>query len=286
MDKPMHAQPSFAVKLFTFFRCCTALWVVGVSAAFAVESPIIAWSDVSSHAELRCELTSNGRDRITVGVANTGAASASIDLPAGLICALAHPAGRVISLRGARLAIPAGGSAEAELPAAALSLKTVAAELACTATEQVEPKLAALLTYLSTRPDVPRATTQLAVLSLLEDVTFAQWQTFLIAGEKTEPARQPTPAEVVQAVDALSVLREAAPGAALALASDPELKLRALRNPWARAKAMQLYGIALPGDGGDGAVAPEVGQLLHRVTGDNCPVCRLRARMQGRASDF
>ena len=72
----------------------------------------------------------------------------------------------------------------------------------------------------------------------------------LAAPQPDEPAGQvhPTPAEITQAIDALGVLREIVPAQTFALGSDAELKLRALRNPWCRAKAMQLYGMTIPGD--------------------------------------
>lgn len=128
--------------------------------------------------------------------------------------------------------------------------------------------------------DVPRATTQFVALAFLEDVTFAQWQRFLAPQRTGEPPGQthPTPVEVTQAIDALGLLRRLAPEKTFALATDAELKFRALRNPWCRAKATQLYGIALPTS--DGAVPPDLGQLLHLKPGDNCPVCRQRSEMQ------
>jgi hypothetical protein len=82
------------------------------------------------------------------------------------------------------------------------------------------------------------------------------------------------------------VLREISPDKTFALASDSELKLRALRNPWCRAKAMQLYGMTIPGDAPPGAVPPDLGQLLHTKPGDNCPICRMRAQMQAPPSDL
>jgi hypothetical protein len=82
----------------------------------------------------------------------------------------------------------------------------------------------------------------------------------------------------VQAIDALGLLRVLHPSRTFALATDPDLRLRALRNPWCRTKAALLYGLTLPGS--DGATAPDLGQLLHTSPGDNCPICRQRAEMQ------
>lgn len=119
-------------------------------------------------------------------------------------------------------------------------------------------------------------TTQLAALCLVENVRFNDWQKFLA------PARLPAaipaaPAEIVEAVDALGILREIAPGEKPALGEDAELKLRALRNPVSRSKAMALFGMNLPGERAPGIV-PSLGQLLHRKPGDNCPTCQARAK--------
>ena len=81
------------------------------------------------------------------------------------------------------------------------------------------------------------------------------------------------------------ILRTVAPSQTFALGSDSGLKLRALRNPWCRAKAMELYGITIPATTADGQV-PDLGQLLHTRPGDNCPICRQRALMEKAAGDL
>ena len=113
-----------------------------------------------------------------------------------------------------------------------------------------------------------------------------QWLQILATPRPGEPPdpNHPTPAEVTQAIDALGILRTLAPAKAFALATDDGLKLRALRNPWCRAKAMQIYGITLPA--GDGAAPPDIGQLLHLKPDDNCPICRQRAQMQAAPGDL
>ena len=57
---------------------------------------------------------------------------------------------------------------------------------------------------------------------------------------------------------------------------DGELRLRALRQPLVRAKAMQLFGMSAP----EGVPVPQLNQLLHTAPGDNCPICRMRAQME------
>src|SRR5262249_55245402 len=118
--------------------------------------------------------------------------------------------------------------------------------------------------------DLPRATAQLATLLLLENIEFKQWEEFLRRETVTET--RPTPADIAAAVDAISIVRKLAPERKLAIAEDPEFRLRALRNPWSRAKAMQLFGMNPP----EGVPIPDVNQLLHTRPGDNCPICRLR----------
>ncbi len=217
--------------------------------------------------DLRCKIT--GADTLSVSVENRSGSSVAVAQPAGLICE-----GRVITLRAAQMAVPAHQTVEALIPCAALSTRTPLASGDRRPTTDTEPRLAGLLDYFSRNNDVPRLTAQLLVLCVTEDITFASWRRFLGA----QPGTEPTPQEIGAAIDALGVLREIHPQSTFALASDAELKLRALRNPLARAKAAQLYGFALP----DAPLPPALGTLLHRKPGDNCPICRQRALMQPR----
>jgi hypothetical protein len=219
---------------------------------------------------LRCAIT--GTDAMTIAVQNLSDLPTTVAQPVGLIFAAGED--RVITLRAAELTVPARQAAEVVIPCARLSSRTVADAKSFRPTAESEPRVAGLLAYFASRNDVPRMTAQLLVLCVTEDVTFAQWRRFLGAQAGTEPA----PQEVVAAIDALGTLREIHPARTFALASDAELKLRALRNPVARRKAMQLYGIALP----DAPLPPELGTLLHTKPGDNCPICRQRALMQPR----
>ncbi len=203
---------------------------------------------------------------------NPATKSVTIKVPAGLICVTATGA-QVLSLRDAVIALPAASTVETDVPAALLSKSAAAAVGPGKPIADRDSRLDLLLRALHERPDLPRSTSQLAVLCLTENIGIADWEAFLRT-HKPEEKTGLTPAEIVQAVDAIGLLREIAPDASFALARNPELKLRALRNPWCRAKAMQLYGIALPEI--TPGQAPEIGQLLHTKANDNCPVCRLR----------
>jgi len=258
-----------------------------VSAALTPEQAGAALTPAQALArkDLACAWNGNGRDSLSLTVDNKSDGPLQIDIPAGQIAANRAGAAKMIVLRAAQLRVPAHGSAEASLPAAALSSANALASEPFQALSDAEPRLDGLLKYLSTQPDAPRETAQLATLCLLENIDFQKWEQFLAPQKAGDPAIQPhpTPAQVTQAVDAMGILRTVAPTQTFALASDSGLKLLALRNPWCRAKAMQLYGISIPG--GDGQL-PNLGQLLHTRPGDNCPICRQRALMQQGASDF
>ena len=234
----------------------------------------LAVADLAGHPELTSTWEADGRTLIKLTIHNASPAETTIAVPAGLICALGSSTDRMLALRSALLKIPPNGTAEATIPAVALSPKVAPGNRASRPTKDSEPKLAPLLTWLATQPDLPRVTAQLIVFSLLEDITFPQWQAFLSA-----------PPDVVAAIDALGILRTLDPARIPALAADPGLKVRALRDPVCRVKASQIYGLTLPAEIPSGLI-PDIGQLLHRTPGDNCPICRERAKMQQGASDL
>lgn len=268
------------ITLKAFVFTLAALLATSGNPAWSADRPVLSPAELAGRAELTAVWTGNGRDQLALTVSNASGAAVAVTIPAGLIAANRAGAGRLIVLRAAELAVAPGAAATVALPVAALEKKNALETQPYRATPDAEPRLADLLKFLADQPDVPRATTQLVVLAVLEDVTFPQWRQFLApqrAGAQPEQT-QPTPLEVTQAIDALGLLHRLAPAKNFALASDAELKFRALRNPWCRAKATQLYGITLPTS--DGAVPPDLGQLLHLKPGDNCPVCRQRGEMQ------
>jgi hypothetical protein len=234
---------------------------------------------------LTVEAKGNGRDQLELTVRNVSPATMTVTIPAGLIAEGRDRPDRVVVLRKAEASVPPQGVVDITLPIAALSSKNAGGSQPFRLTAASEPRLTPLLDLLANQPDAPRETAQITVLCLLENLSYPQWLQYL-AGATVDPAAakepRPTPAEVTEAVDVLGLLHKMAPEQAFALASDSELKLRALRNPWCRVKAMQVYGLNL----GDGAVPPDLGQLLHTKPGDNCPICRQRALMEKAGSDL
>jgi hypothetical protein len=234
--------------------------------------------------QLLAEATGNGHDQFSLTLRNPSPKAVAVTIPAGLIAEGRTTPDRVVVLRKAEASVPPQSAVEISLPVAALASKSAAQAQPFVLTTASEPQLTPLLNYLEGQPDAPRATAQLAVFCLLENMNYGQWIQLLGAnsGSATPGEAHPTPAEITQAVDVLGLLRQLAPQQIFALATDSELKLRALRNPWCRVKAMQIYGLNL----GDGAVPPELGQLLHTKPGDNCPICRQRALLQQSQNDL
>ena len=267
------------------FLAAAALFAFG-NVSRGEESPVTPLAQALTCAELKCEWIGNGRGQLSLTVTSSAAIPFDIAIPAGLIAANRAGGDRLIVLRAAQVSVPARATVDVSLPAAALSSKNAAVTEPYRLTPDAEPRLAGLLKFLSDKPDAPKPTSQLAALAILEDITFPQWQQFLAPQRVGDAPGQthPTPAEVTQAIDSLGILRTLLPEKSFALATDAELKFRALRNPWCRAKAMQLYGIALPAS--DGAVPPDIRELLHLTPGDNCPICRQRAQMQAPASEL
>jgi len=269
------------LKLFSNLLCAALLLGRTPAMAETVETPL-ALTAALEGKQLVAEASGNGRDQLSLTLRNPSSAGVAVTIPAGLIAEARDKTGRVVVLRKAETSVPPKGAVEVALPVAALSSKNATSTQPFTLTAASEPKLGPLLDYLAGQPDAPRSTAQLAIFCLLENMTYGQWLQTLADPPGAAPATttHPTPAEITQAVDVLGLLRQLAPQQSFAIASDSELKLRALRNPWCRVKAMQIYGLSL----GDGAIPPDLGQLLHTKPGDNCPICRQRALMEKAAA--
>jgi hypothetical protein len=217
--------------------------------------------------QLRCTLRGDGRAQLVVEIFNRGAEKTAVDIPAGLIATAASGA-RIATIRAASLEIAAGGKAEAVIPAVPFSASNRAQDESYAATNDEMPALRPLLDYSAKTNDLPRPTAQLTALLLLEDVSAVKWCDFL--------GHEPTADEIATAIDALALAQQLAPAKTFALAQDADLRLRALRQPLVRAKAMQVFGIIAP----EGVPVPDIKQLLHIRPGDNCPICRMRAQME------
>jgi hypothetical protein len=244
--------------------------------AVAVEA--MPFADALKARGVKCRLSGDGRSQLAVAATNDTAGMIAIEIPAGFIAAGERGA-RIITLREVKLEIEAGHSTEATIPAVALSHDSAALNEAFSVTDEKAPELQPLLEYSAKDNDLPRATAQMVAFLLRSNLTYGQWIDFLRRDSASES--HPTPAEVVAAVDGLAIARQLAPKKEFALFGDAELRKRAIRNPWSRAKAMQLFAMELP----EGVVAPDFGQLLHTKANDNCPICRMRSRGEEQAGN-
>lgn len=235
--------------------------------------------------DFACELSGNGRDLVTIKLTNHTATPAAFQVPAGLIVA-GDDKEKQLLLRAVRVDVSANDQTEAIIPAAALSSKNGSVLREVKLATDTEPRLEKLLPLFEKQNDLPRPTAQLAVFVMLEDLPLPKWMQWLAQSRPNPKAPQPnptapTPEEVAQIIDALAFTHLAAPERKFTLLADEDLKRLALRNQWARGKAMVLYGLTVDDAlTGEPALAPSLNQLLHTAPNDNCPICKQRAKMQ------
>ena len=86
--------------------------------------------------------------------------------------------------------------------------------------------------------------------------------------------REPSTSEISAMLDQLFIAHRCVPGRTARLMGEGALRLRALRDPTTRARAMELFAAPVANAG----LAPDLQQLLHTAPGDNCPVCRMRTQ--------
>jgi hypothetical protein len=235
--------------------------------------------DLRKATGLEYSITSPKPGRIVIRIHNSTTTTSEPSIECGTMFTGTRDQGKLMALRSAAVSVAPKASVEMSIPAAALSSREFSQAQDFAFSGDADPALRPLLDYCEAHDDLPAITAQLLVLCAVEDVSFPKWKEFLARQSRPESPTDVRPGEeVVAAIDALGVLRQWYPQRTFALASDPELKLSALRNPLARAKAMQFYGIVLP----EAPMPPDLGTLLHTKTGDNCPICRQRALMQPR----
>jgi hypothetical protein len=250
--------------------------VVTVATAFGAEEPGVPFFVAQEGKRIGVTASGNGRDTLHLQV--TAAAKIRVNIPAGAI--FQSDAGeQQIVLRSLAMEPGPGADVDAILPAAALSSHNTAHERSVTLAGTGDEKLAKLLELFGQQNDLPRPTAQLAIFVSLENLGWVEWKKWLEQAWRAEkPAKQhPTPAEVAQAVDGIAFARLANPDRKLSILADEELKRLALRNPWARGKAMALYGLSVEDAlTGDASLPVDLSKLLHTSPNDNCPICRQR----------
>ena len=244
--------------------CCVAALAGGVVPA----KPAV-------EARARIGITGDGRDPVMVSFSHDENSRFTLSLPAGRVLEAADGT-KLVVLRSLQVELEPRTSFEATVPVAALSSGTVADRRVFSVADAHEPRVAALVKILDGYKDVPRATAQLAVFILMEDMDWPAWLAHPSGGK---PAREASTADVAQVVDALALVRLAHPEKKCAMLANEELKRLALRSPATRAKAMALYGMKIEDAiTGEPAAPPDLRQLLHTAPDDNCPVCRMRAK--------
>ncbi len=259
--------------MLRFLSCAILALVPGLRAEDSVPF-------ATAQEQKRIEVAASGNGRDTLHFQVTAPAKVSVTIPAKAVFSAASGEAQMV-LRSLTIEPGPGSDVDAIVPAAALSSRNVGQERSVSISGMAEPKLAKLLELFGQQNDLPRPTAQLAVFVTLEDLSWPDWKKWMEqAWQNEKPAKaHPTPAEVAQAVDAIAFARLAAPDRKFAILADEDLKRLALRNPWARGKAMALYGMTVQDAiTGDSSLPPDLGKLLHTSPNDNCPICRQRAK--------
>src|SRR5205823_362505 len=140
------------------------------------------------------------RDSATLKLRNTTAEPLAIVLATGSVLD-AKTGEQQVTLRTFESALEAGGSVGVVLPTAALATKNAKADRALTLGVGTEARLAPLVKLFENQNDLPRATAQLAVFIITEDIPWPAWRAWSAAAGGKTATDAPTPAVVAQAVD-------------------------------------------------------------------------------------
>lgn len=215
---------------------------------------------------VKVAFSSDGRSDLTCVFTNDSAGPLTIEMPSGMVARSADGQ-RVSTICPVAVTIEPHKSMDVIVPAVPLASLNGVNVAPYSITKETVAELQPLLVYSTGKDDLPRCTLQLTALLLLEDVSLERWEAFSRKGSNSS-------ADVAVMIDALGLARTLKPGAEFKLARDPGLRLKAIRNPVARPKALKLFGLEDP----DGAGTPGIDALLHTGAGDNCPICRMRAK--------
>lgn len=244
---------------------------------------VVARADESLHLETalrekRITVTASGNGRDTLHLQVSAPVRVRVEIPAGTQFR-AENGDTQLTLRKVAIEPGPASPVDAIIPAAATSLTNSFHERPVTFAGPTDPKLEKLLELFGHQNDLPRATAQLAIFIALADIRWPNWIEWMkpVWSREKSAKDHPTPAEVAQAVDGIAFARLAFRDEKFAILADDGFKRLALRNPWARGKAMALYGMSVEDAiTGDASLPVDLGKLLHTSPNDNCPICRQR----------
>jgi hypothetical protein len=238
--------------------------------------------ELINSGRIRIEISGNGHDSAVLKMHNLTAENLTASIASGTQL-ISNNGEKQIVIRTFRTELAASSESEAILPTAAFSSKNSATQRPLKLSAENDPKLGALLALFDKYNDLPRPTAQIAVFIMLEDMNFAEWQKWMEPKWAQENPRKPhpNPTEISQLIDAIGLVKLAEPQRQPKILADEMLKRLALKNSFARGKAMALYGLSVDDAiSGEPSQPPNLNQLLHLSPGDNCPICRQRAKMQ------
>ena len=198
---------------------------------------------------LTAEFRGNGRERLRMMGTNRSKQVVRLSVPAGQTFQSAN--GSVVVLRARTLDFQPGESRLEDFATLATASTNRVTDGTYVSSSTPQPKLQALLEFLSDHPEVSTAAAQTAALALLENLPAPAFAKFTETGNDL-PNQWDTTAFKVETADiiqALSILRQMGiPDEQLAITVDPQTKIEAMIDPLAHAIAMRHYGIKPEGE--------------------------------------
>ena len=193
---------------------------------------------------LTAEFRGNARQRLRMMATNRATQAVRLSVPAGQVFESAN--GLVVVLRARIIDFRPGETRLEEFSTVATASTNRVADATFVLSTASQPKLQALLEFLTDHPEVSTPAAQTAALAILENLPAGAFAKFAEVGNDLPEQWDTTgfKVETVDIIQALIVLRGLGmPDEQLAITVDPQTKIEAMIDPLAHAVAMRYYGI-------------------------------------------
>lgn len=193
---------------------------------------------------LTAEFRGNARQRLRMMATNRATQAVRLSVPTGQVFESAN--GLVVVLRARIIDFRPGETRLEEFSTVATASTNRVADATFVLSTASQPKLQALLEFLTDHPEVSTPAAQTAALAILENLPVSAFAKFAEVGNDLPEQWDTTgfKVETVDIIQALIVLRGLGmPDEQLAITVDPQTKIEAMIDPLAHAVAMRYYGI-------------------------------------------
>lgn len=186
----------------------------------------------------------NGRDKMVLGVGNTGDSPVLVHVELGQMFEQGLSA--VVVTRPASVELQPGETKNLQVQTLAIRSSNKFGDSAYKLSYNKAAKLHPLLQYVAQHPEVTVAAAQTAALAIAENLPLNAISRFAPAnGARSRFNTDPFRVEPIDIINALSILRDMrVPDQNVAMTIDPQLKIEAMIEPLSRAAAKKYYGIS------------------------------------------